>query len=304
MAVSGQGRRSAFAGVHPAVRFGFFACALGLGMCLRHPVFQAIGLAGALALCLLLRGRRALRLVGGLALVAVLVAAVNPLFDPLGNTVVLTWADGRPYTLEALGAGLSAGVMLADVLLLFSCYNAVMDAEAVQFLFGRIAPAASFVLSATLRLVPDYRRAVRAIATADRCTGGGVRAAQAGRRARLARSGMHLSALAGWALESGVVAADSLRARGFGLPGRTSFSLYRFGMRDGVLVGGMLVLAAGALAAVASGAADVAYLPALRLPVPTLAGAVGCGCYAALLALPCAMEIREAVSWRCSLSRI
>ena len=39
-----------------------------------------------------------------------------------------------------------------------------------------------------------------------------------------------------WSLESGIITADSMRCRGYGLPGRTSFSLYRFDRRDGAVL--------------------------------------------------------------------
>ncbi len=35
-----------------------------------------------------------------------------------------------------------------------------------------------------------------------------------------------------WSLENAIETADSMRARGYGLPGRTSFSIYRFDSRD------------------------------------------------------------------------
>ena len=35
-----------------------------------------------------------------------------------------------------------------------------------------------------------------------------------------------------WSLESGIITADSMRCRGYGLPGRTAFSIYRFDDRD------------------------------------------------------------------------
>ena len=42
-----------------------------------------------------------------------------------------------------------------------------------------------------------------------------------------------------WSLESGIITADSMRCRGYGLPGRTSFSLYRFeaNVRSATVVG-------------------------------------------------------------------
>jgi energy-coupling factor transport system permease protein len=38
-----------------------------------------------------------------------------------------------------------------------------------------------------------------------------------------------------WALENGIDTSDSMKARGYGLKGRTSFSIFRFDGRDKVL---------------------------------------------------------------------
>lgn len=35
-----------------------------------------------------------------------------------------------------------------------------------------------------------------------------------------------------WALENAIETADSMKGRGYGLPGRTAFSIFRFDRRD------------------------------------------------------------------------
>lgn len=295
-------RPGAFGSYHPALCFGFFAAAIVLGMCLRHPVYLAIGLACSLCYYLLLRGRRAWRLIGMLVPLVAAVTVINPLFDTLGAHVLFTWLGGRPYTLEALLAGASVGAMVAEMLFWFGCYNAVMTSDKFVYLFGRLAPSASLVLSLVLRFVPTYQRKLREFTTAGACIGRGGSAASF--RARLHQSAACLNALAGWALEGGVVAADSMRSRGYGLPGRTAFSLYRFRLRDALLLSVMAALAACAAAAIIGGAADIQYLPTFEMPAVTPMGRAGYAAYALLLAIPSAIDIREAVQWRISLSRI
>ncbi len=39
-----------------------------------------------------------------------------------------------------------------------------------------------------------------------------------------------------WSFENAVETADSMKSRGYGLPGRTAFSLYRFSRRDRLLL--------------------------------------------------------------------
>lgn len=273
-----------------------------LGMCLRHPVYQVIGLACATGYYLILRGRAAGRLFRWIVPLCALVTIVNPLFDPLGVTVLFTWGVGRPYTLEALCAGLSAGVMLATVLLWFGSANTVMTSDKVLAVFGGAAPSVALVTVMTLRLVPRFQARLRDISAA--CQGLGVSRGSVRRANRLRQSGMMLAALSGWALERSVIGADSLRARGFGLPGRSTFARYRFTRRDAILLVVLVSLTVLVVAALAHGTAHVDFIPVFRVSPITGGAVVGYASYAALLAAPAVIDIREAVVWRSSLSRI
>lgn len=293
--------QDAFGTFHPAVCFGFFVGALVLGMCLRHPMYQVIGLGGALLYYFVLHGRSGARLLRWLAPLCLLVTFINPLFDPLGQTVLFTWLGGRPYTVEALCAGASAGLMVATVLLWFGCYNAVVTSDKFRYLFGRLIPSASLVLTMALRLVPRLQAKMQDV----RAASAGVRRSDSPAvRERFRQSARVLEALSGWALERSVVTADSMRARGFGLSGRTAFAQYRFTRRDGVLLAALVALAALVLAALAAGTAQVSFVPALVVPPVGPESIMGYAAYTVFLLVPSAIDIGEALLWRSSLSRI
>ena len=61
--------------------------------------------------------------------------------------------------------------MLAAVALWFSCLSAVMTSDKFIYLFGRMIPALSLVLSMTLRFVPRFKRQFQAVAQAQRYMG-------------------------------------------------------------------------------------------------------------------------------------
>ncbi len=66
-----------------------------------------------------------------------------------------------------------------------------------------------------------------------------------------ARNGITiLSIMITWALENAIETADSMKARGYGLRGRTAFSIFRFDRRDGIVLSIMAVLLAFLLQAV------------------------------------------------------
>ena len=120
--------------------------------------------------------------------------------------------------------------MFIAVLLWFSCYNKVMTSDKFVYLFGRVIPALSLVLSMVLRFVPMFKAQLKTVSNAQRCIGRDV---SNGSILRRARHGIRiLSIMVTWALENAIETADSMKSRGYGLPGRTAFSIYRFDDRD------------------------------------------------------------------------
>ena len=124
--------------------------------------------------------------------------------------------------------------LLAAVVLWFVCVTDVITSDKVVYLFGRIIPALSLLLSMTLRFVPQFTRRLRTVAQAQRRLGRDTGRGSVRRRLREAMR--VFSIVVTWSLESGLIAADSMRGRGYGLPGRTAFALYRLDRRDAAML--------------------------------------------------------------------
>lgn len=294
-------RRVALQSFHPVVLFLYFACVLILSMCVTAPLYLGIDLAASIVLCSILLGRSSIKRSLGLIALLVVVAAVAPLFDPYGSTVLFRYFGGRPYTLQALCGGVAMGTMLVAMLLWFSSFNVVMTSERITFLFGKMAPALSLVFTMVLRLVPSYERKLRRFAAARECIGRSV--SQGSPRRRIAAAGILLSMTLTWAFESGIRTADSMRCRGYGLADRTTYSVFRFDRKDALALVIMVPLIALSLYAVASGAATMTYVPEFIGPSSDFAG-MGAVPFALLVFLPSLFELGDACSWRFSLSRI
>ena len=220
---------------HPAVSFTYFALVIACSMFFMHPVCLALSLLGALLYVARLKGRRALRQQAAwLVPAALLAAALNPAFVHQGVTILTYLPSGNPLTLESILYGLAAGCMLASVILWFVCVTEVVTSDKIVYLFGRVIPALSLLLSMTLRFVPRFTRRLRTVAQAQRHMGRDTRNGSVLQRVREALR--VFSIVVTWSLESGIITADSMRCRGYGLPGRTSFSLYRFDRRDGAVL--------------------------------------------------------------------
>lgn len=285
--------RGGLTSVHPAVSFLFFAVVLFVSATALHPAALCAGLAGALlSAWVLLGGRETCQCLKWSLPMAVLAAVVNPAFNHRGVTTLFYLPSGNPLTLESLVYGLSAGGMLLTVLLWCACLRRTMTTDKILYLFGRVAPSLSLLLSMTLRLIPRYRLQARRIAQAWE----GLAGAPKTRLASLRAGGHTLSILVTWALENGVETADVMRSRGYGLPGRSAFSLYRMERRDRRILFFMGAAVVPFAAFAAAGALSFRCYP-------SLAAATGGGTFAAALfyfmfcMLPVYLAGKEAWIW-------
>lgn len=288
-------KRDAFSQCHPLVNFLFFVGAIGFGVVIQHPAYIALGCLGAAAYYLLLIPGKAWKTVLSMVPVFIFVAAINPLFNHEGE-YILFLAFGNPYTLEALCYGMAVAGILVVMLLWFCSYSLVLTSDKFICLFGSVIPSLSLLLTMVLRMIPSLVRKAKMISGSRDAIGKGL-AANAKNKEKLQNGAAVLSSLTDWALEGSVVTADSMRARGYGTARRTSFMIYRMTARDICLLGVMLLLAA---ATIFFGGFDATYTPALSIAPVTW----GLAAYGLFLGLPIILNVKEAITWHISISRI
>ena len=285
-------RTDAFTACHPAVNLLFFLGAIVCCALVLHPVYLAVCLFSAVACWVSLRGRKAWKSIGTLLLLGTFVAAINPLFN-LNGTRVLFSVGSRPYTLEALLLGAALGAMVCAMLLWFLCWNAVMTEDKLTALLGRVIPSLSMVFIMVLRMIPAYRRKAQDISSARQCVG-----LSGTSRREILQSGMTtLSALSGWALESSVVTADSMRARGYGQAKRTNFRLYRMSGRDCIFLIVLGVLLCAMIASIALGWTAITFTPVFHSTSVLGLRILGPCVYLLFFLFPTLINLQEALLW-------
>ncbi len=216
---------------HPVVNLTYFIFVIGFACFFLHPVSLVISWMGAFTYSVMLKGKKAM--VNNLIyMIPMLIIApvFNSLFNHEGMTVLWYFSDGNPFTLESFVYGFSAGVMIVSVICFFSSFNEIMTSDKIIYLFGRIIPKLSLVLSMTLRFVPRFAREIKNISKSRKCMGFGT---DEGNALKRAKNGLSiLSGVTTMALENSVDTADSMKARGYGIGKRTYYSLYKFDSRD------------------------------------------------------------------------
>ena len=288
--------KDAFSGYHPTINFLYYALVLLFSMCLMHPVYLAISLTGALAYDIYLKGRKAVRFaVMGLLPMAAVAALVNPAFNHEGQTILTYLPGGNPLTLESMLYGVAAAVMLASVVLWFSSYNEVMTSDKFVYLFGRVIPALSLVLSMALRFIPKFKSQMDVVAEAQSCIGRDTKTGSVIRR--VSNAIKIFSIMVTWSLENAIETADSMRSRGYGLPGRTAFSIYRFDDRDKNVLAWLIFCGAYILSGWLAGGMYFRYYPTVKTALGTPLTISFMFVYLALVLTPVILDRKEDRQW-------
>ena len=288
----------AFSKCHPAVNFLFFAGAIAAAVVIQHPAYLLATVLTGMIYYFLLNGRKGIKLLLGLLPLFILLTAVNPLFNTLGDRA-LFFVFGRPYTAQALFYGAAVGAMFVGMVLWFGCYNKVLTTDKFTSLFGYLIPSISLLLVMVLRMIPAFIRKARQILGARQAIGKGL-GDGATKKEKVTEGMTVLGALTAWALEGSIITADSMRARGYSGGKRSSFMTYPMTARDYTLLILMGALLALLILSAFQGQTEAVFVPTLQLAAPSW----GLGVYTIYLLIPTILHIKEVLAWRISRSKI
>lgn len=216
---------------HPIVNFTYFVFVFTFTMFFMHPIALIISLLSGLMYLIFLSGFRTFKTFFIFVLPTMIITAlINPLFNNQGVTILAYLPSGNPLTLESIAYGLSASIMLASIFIWFSNFNHVMTSDKFVYLFKRVIPSLSLVLTMSLRFVPKFKNQLKVIIDGQKAIGKDI---SSGSIINRAKNGLViLSIMITWALENSIETADSKKSRGHGLKNRTAFLIYKFDDRD------------------------------------------------------------------------
>lgn len=285
-----------FSSYHPIINFTFFLAIVIFSMFFMHPVFLGISLVASIAYSLILKGRKALKFSLLYMLpTLILIAILNPILNHQGETILL-YINDNPLTLQAIIYGVAAGIMFISVITWFSCYNEIMTSDKFIYLFGRVCPALSLIISMALRFVPKFKSQIKEISKGQKSIGRDV--SNGNIFQRISNGIKIVSILITWALENAIETADSMKARGYGLKGRTSFSIYKFEKRDKVAFTTLVALIAIVILGAFLGENNIFYYPAIVIKKRTIFSFIVYFAYGLLCFFPILINIKEEVLWR------
>jgi len=290
-----------FESLHPLVIFLYYVIVLFVTMFTNHPIVLLCALTGGIAFSgTLSTGRQLLSDIGVYLLLFILLSLANPLFTHNGETVLFFMND-NPITKEALIYGEFIAVMLIAVIFWSKCLSQIMTTDKVIFLFGRVVPKLSLILTMALRFIPLFKRQTIVINNSQKTMGlyaadnipdqirGVVRV---------------FDSLIGWSIENSLETAEAMKARGYGLPDRSAFSIFSIRRSDLMMFGFMALFLLLFFAGKGAGLLIFQYYPTLG-QINYSGEAVGLYALTALfMFFPSIIEIMEKLKWKYLESKI
>ena len=287
----------AFSKLHPTVNFIFFAFVLVLSMFVMNPVCLALSLVCAFVNAVYLNGIKTVKLCLKFILpMVLLVVLINPVFNHQGVTILTYFPWDNPLTLESIVYGIASATLLSSVVLWFSVFNSVITSDKLVYLFGRIIPSLSLVLSMSLRFVPKFSAQFKNVRNAQRCIGRDISDGSAVNRIK---NGIRIiSIMLSWSMENAIETADSMKSRGFGLKGRTAYSIYKFDRRDLIVLIIVAVLGISVSISAISGVIDFNYFPSMKGNLTDVLSITTFFLYGILMLIPTILNAGEEIKWK------
>ncbi len=257
------------------------------------PVMLGLSMLGAVCLFCIRSEKKQLRTHLFSFFLFTTLTVINPLFQHNGVTVLFVLND-NPVTLEALLYGANAACMIVSVLYWFRSFSDIITSDKLLYLFGAISSKMALMISMALRYVPLFREQARKVDAAQRALG----EYRHDNSIDTVRVKLNVfSIVVSWALENGIVTADSMAARGYGLQKRSYFSPYRFLKKDLAVLCTVLVLGGTVSLFLARGALAFTFYPRIATLMFSGERIAAYAAYFLLAMLPSAIEIGDNIKW-------
>lgn len=230
----------------------------------------------------------------------IIMTIINPLFYHNGETVLFVM-NNKPVTLEALLYGAVSSASIVSILYRFHSFSKIMTSDKLLYLFGKMSPKLSLILSISLRYIPLLSQRTKKVRRTQTALG---LYSDNTMIDRIKGSSRVFSIMVTWALENGIITADSMVARGCGIGKRTHFSLFSFKISDVLLILLSIFLFSITAFAMFRGDIGFSYYPRIEVQSHSPISSAAYTAYGVLTFIPIFIEAKEKIRWKYLQSRI
>lgn len=216
--------------LHPLTLHIYFICVLILSMKLTHPIFLIINLIiGSIYLITNIGLKLYFRKLIYIVPMTLLIMIINPLFNHRGATPIL-YINDMPITIESIVSSIFVGILIISLLLWFSALGSCIDSYKFLYIFGRIMPTVSLMITMIIRFIPYFSYKLEQIKQTQLTFG--YSTSDGPMKKRLLSGSKLLTILISTSLENSIDTADSMQSRGYGLKPRGHYAHYKYTVID------------------------------------------------------------------------
>lgn len=230
-----------------------------------------------------------------------IITFTNPLICQKGSTV-LFYIFKIGITFESIVYGIYISGLIITVMTWFKTYNVIMTNDKSMYVFSKILPKTSMVLTVSLRFVPRVKEHIQTVKNAQMAVG--MHDSGNSIKSKLKSSSNVLYSTIAWLFDNSLDTANSMDARGYRTSNRTSFSIFKFTTFDLFFLLTSVLLTIISVYSMALGNFKFSYYPKIEMPKFTSGLSVSYICFAFLCFLPLILNIIERVKWKYSISKI
>lgn len=284
-----------FASFHPSVLFFYYLLVIGMTVFMMHPIILLCSLIGSMTFFLMLTKRKQfIKDLGFYLLVYLLIVITYPLFFHKGETILFFYND-YPMTLEAILYGGNIGMMIIAICFWSKAYSALMTSDKVVYLFGKTIPKLSLFLSVTLKFIPVFKQQIKKVNATQRTLGLYTSDSITDRLLNTIRT---FNGIFTWSLENSIHQTDAMKARGYGLKGRTNFSVFYYKRRDFIVFIFILMLFILIMVNHLNGNYQFTFFPVIDSIVITKISFIQYIIVGIFLIFPFIYEVKEHIQWK------
>ena len=196
---------------------------------------------------------------------SLLIIILNPLVSHVGITNIYLFG-GYSITLESLVYGIIMSLSLLIILFLFVSYNKVVSYQEMLYIFSKRFPNISMVIVMALRFIPllNYRLGeINKVFKFDHKNSSRKQKDKT-KVDKIKDTVQMLAVVVSWSLEESMLAAKSMKARGYGIAKRTSYLSFKFRKIDYCFTALIVVLSAVCVTGILQGHGRIEIYPQLQ----------------------------------------
>lgn len=244
--------------MHPAVSVLYFAMLLVITMFSLNPVIILVSFVLSFASVMRHAGLGTIKRIVVLFIpISFFSIIILPLFNHSGVTP-LFYINDMAVTLENIIYGIFMTLMIMAVSMWFITAGCMIDSEKILYIFGRISPKLSLVISMVLRFIPMMTVRWREIHEAQigmLCIGQTTIVSKAKQFTK------ELSILISWCLENSIDTSVSMESRGYGIGRRSSYHRFRMKVADKIFLPVFIILSGFVIYVFCTGGFVTYYFP-------------------------------------------